>query len=144
MLVRMRSTTDMSHARCASAFVAVRPGNIIGAEALLASIVVDRDGHPIGRLHDIMVDLRRGRIAYGLLTLDRVEAPAERLIAVPWNAMHMDAGGNLRVNAPRDRVERGPSMPTGWMADLHDHEWAEFVHAYFGARPYWEHSAQHG
>src|SRR5271170_3500019 len=144
MLLLMRSTTEMSSVHGASAFIATKAAGIIGAEALLASVVVDGDGRPTGRLHDIMVDLRHGRIAYGLVALDRVGAPEERVIAVPWNAIHVDAGGNLRVNAPRDRVERGPSVPTGWMANLLDHDWAVFIHAYFGARPYWEHGAQHG
>jgi sporulation protein YlmC with PRC-barrel domain len=140
----MRSTTELSGGHRVSAFVATKAVGIIGAEALLASVVVDGDGRPVGRLHDIMVDLRHGRIAYGLVALDRAVAPEERLVAIPWNAMHVDAGGNLRVNAPGDRVERGPSVPAGWTANLLDHEWAVFIHAYFGAMPYWEHSAQHG
>jgi len=134
----------MNHGRRGSAFIPARPGGIIGVEELLASRVVDQDGVPIGCLHDITVDLRLGRVAYALIALDCVADAEGRLIAVPWNAVHVDNGANLRVNARRDRVERGPSMQLGLLADLLDREWAVYIHAYFGARPYWEHSAQHG
>jgi sporulation protein YlmC with PRC-barrel domain len=144
MLAFMRSTSQTSYVQRASTYLAARPVGIIGVDELLESPVVDRDGGRIGRLHDLMVDLRLGRIAYALVELERVESAEERLIAVPWNAMHVDGTGNLKVNAHRDRVERGPSIPAGMLAHLLDHEWAVFIHAYFGARPYWEHGAQHG
>jgi sporulation protein YlmC with PRC-barrel domain len=118
------------------------PVSIIGAEELLTSQVVDCDGSRIGGLRDLMVDLRMGRIAYGLVALDRAPRLKRRLIAVPWNAMHVDGDGNLRVNAQRYWVERGPSIAAGLRASLLDHEWAEFIHSYFGARPYWERNVQ--
>ena len=123
--------------------VAKAPVSIIGAETLLGSPVMDRDGRRIGGLRDLMVDMRHGRIAYGLVALDDAPAWSGRLIAVPWNAMHADGDGNLKVNARRDWVERGPSIPAGLLANLLDHEWAVFIHSYFGARPYWERNAQH-
>src|SRR5271170_1272762 len=93
--------------------VAKAPVSIIGAETLLGSPVMDRDGRRIGGLRDLMVDMRHGRIAYGLVALDDAPAWSGRLIAVPWNAMHADGDGNLKVNARRDWVERGPSIPAG-------------------------------
>jgi sporulation protein YlmC with PRC-barrel domain len=126
-----------------SSLAAMAPISIIGAEELLASEVVDCDGSRIGGLRDLMVDLRLGRIAYGLVALDRAPRLNRRLVAVPWNAMHVDCDRKLRVTAHRYWVERGPSIPQGLKASLLDHEWAEFVHSYFGARPYWERNAQH-
>jgi hypothetical protein len=120
--------------------IAKAPVSIIGAEALLAAQVVDRDSKRIGGLGDLMVDLRQGRVAYGLVALDDAPACSGGLI----DAMHADGDGNLKVNARRDWVERGPSVPAGLMANLLDHEWAVFIHSYFGARPYWERNAQHG
>jgi sporulation protein YlmC with PRC-barrel domain len=119
------------------------PVRIIGAGELLAAEIVDREGAPIGQLRDLLIDLRLGRIAYGLVALDLAPDWSERLIAVPWNAVHIDGEGKLRVNASRESIERGPTLPMGLVANLLDHEWAEFIHSYFGARPYWERNAQH-
>jgi sporulation protein YlmC with PRC-barrel domain len=121
---------------------AMAPVSIVGAEELLAAQVVDCNGSRIGRLRDLMVDLRIGRIAYGVVALDGAPRLNRRLIAVPWNAMHVDGDGNLRVNAHRYWVERGPSIAAGLRASLFDHEWEEFIHSYFDARPYWERDAQ--
>jgi len=57
--------------------------------------------------------------------------------------MHFNGNGDVRVNAPRDGVERAPSMQPELLPTLLDHEWAVFIHSYFGAKPYWEPNAQH-
>jgi sporulation protein YlmC with PRC-barrel domain len=121
----------------------VAPASIVGADEILGADVVDRDGARIGELRDMMLDLRLGRVAYGVVALDHAPVWSGRLVAVPWNAMHVDGNGDLRVNARRDWVERAPSMQAELMPTLLDHEWAVFIHSYFGAKPYWEHNAQH-
>jgi sporulation protein YlmC with PRC-barrel domain len=116
--------------------------SLVGADDLLGSEVVDCDGTRIGKLRDVMLDLRVARVAYGVVALDRAPDWSERLVAVPWNVMHIDGNGDLRVNAPRDWIERAPSMQPELLPTLLDHEWAVFIHSYFGAKPYWEHHAQ--
>jgi sporulation protein YlmC with PRC-barrel domain len=119
------------------------PAGIVGAAAMLGAEVLDREGSRIGELRDIMLDLRLGRVAYGIVAVGRGPTAGGRLKAVPWNAMHVDGHGKLKVNVPRDWMARAPSLEAGFEPSLHDHEWAEFIHAYFGARPYWERAAQH-
>lgn len=119
----------------------IPPLGLIGAEEILRADVLDCEGSRVGELCDLMLDLRRGRVAYGMVALDH--ELGERLVAVPWNAMHIDGEGNLRVNVLRDWVERAPPAVGGLMPVLLDHEWATLIHSYFGTRPYWEHNAQH-
>ncbi len=110
---------------------------------MLGATVVDRDGRPIGELQDLVLDLRLGRVAYGVVALRYGPVSGGPLKAVPWNAMHVDAQGSLRVNVHREWIARAPSLEAGLVPSLLDHEWAELIHSYFGARPYWERSAQH-
>ena len=117
--------------------------SLVGADDMLGTEVVDRDGARIGELQDMMLDLRVADVAYGIVALDRPPEWSERLVAVPWNVMHIDGNGELRVNAPRDWVERAPSMQPELLPTLLDHEWAVFIHSYFGAKPYWEPNSQH-
>ena len=117
--------------------------SLAGAGDILGSKVVDCDGMRIGELQDMMLDLRVARVAYGVVALDRAPEWSERLVAVPWNVMQIDGNGGLRVNAHRDWIERAPSMQAELLPTLLDHEWAVFIHSYFGAKPYWEHNVQH-
>lgn len=117
--------------------------SLVGPDDMLGSRIVDCDGMRIGELQDMMLDLRVGRVAYGVVALDHAPDWSERLVAVPWNVMHIDGNGDLRVNAHRDWIERAPSMQAELLPTLLDHEWAVFIHSYFGAKPYWEHNAQH-
>ncbi len=117
-------------------------GIVRGSEVLGLS-VVDSRGEQIGALHDLMLDLRTGRIAYGVVMLDHAPEWSERVIAVPWNAMLLDAGaGRFRINALRDWIERAPSMQPDAMPNLLDHECAVLIHSFFGTRPYWEAGGQ--
>jgi sporulation protein YlmC with PRC-barrel domain len=117
---------------------------IIGAETLLGSVVVDSRGQRVGELMDVLVDMHAGRVAYGVVALDHAPDWSERLIAVPWNTMQMRVDGEgIGINATRDWIERAPSMRVEAMSELLDRELAVFIHAYFGAKPYWERAAQH-
>ena len=117
---------------------------LVGAEGLLGSSVVDSRGQRVGELLDILVDMHAGRVAYGVVVLDRAPDWSERLIAVPWNTMHVKVDGDgVGINATRDWIERAPSMRIEAMNALLDRELAVFIHAYFGAKPYWERAAQH-
>src|SRR5581483_5676169 len=86
---------------------------IIGADDLLGVEVVDRDGNVVGQLHDILLDLRRNRIAYGVLELRRTRKDGERLVAIPWNALFQDADSDrFTINAARERIEEAPLLPS--------------------------------
>jgi sporulation protein YlmC with PRC-barrel domain len=117
--------------------------SLVGAHEMLGSEVVDSEGKRVGELIDMMLDLRAARVAYGVVALDHAPDWSEKLVAVPWNVMHVDLAGDLRINARKDWIERAPSMQPELMPTLLDHEWAVFIHSYFGAKPYWERNAQH-
>ena len=117
---------------------------IVGADSLLGCIVLDSQGQRVGELLDVLVDMHAGRVAYGVVVLDHAPDWSERLIAVPWNTMYMQVDGDgICVNATRDWIERAPSMRVEAMNALLDRELGVFIHAYFGAKPYWERAAQH-
>jgi hypothetical protein len=116
---------------------------IVGGSEILGLPVVDSRAERIGTLSDIMFDLRNGRIAYGVVSLDRAPHWSERIIAIPWNAMHLDnVAEHMRVNALRDWIQRAPSMQADVMAGLLDHECAVLIHSFFGTKPYWEAGSQ--
>src|SRR5437773_12434316 len=84
--------------------------SVVGARERLGAEVVDSEGKRVGELKDMMLDLRVARIAYGVVALDHAPDWSERLVAIPWNVMNVDAKGDLKVLALRDWIERAPSM----------------------------------
>ncbi len=116
---------------------------IVGGNEMLGLPVIDSHEECIGTLSDIMLDLRTGRLAYGVVTLDHAPDWSEHVIAIPWNAMHLDSdAAHLCVNALRDWIERAPSMQADAMPNLLDHECAVLIHSFFGTKPYWETGSQ--
>ncbi len=117
--------------------------SMAGSREIMNMPVVDSFGEAIGTLRDITIDLRTGRVAYGIVTLDRAPHWSERVIAVPWNAMHLDRDNeHLCVNAARDWIERAPAVHVDAMPSLLDHDRAVLIHSFFGTRPYWEAGSQ--
>lgn len=48
-------------------------------------------GNPLGRIHEIVVDVHGGRIAYAVVSTRGTWGLGERLWAVPWEALTLDA-----------------------------------------------------
>lgn len=133
---RRRVSSEMERRVCGTR-------GIVGGNEILGLPVIDSRKERIGKLSDIMLDMRSGRIAYGVVTLDRAPQWSERVVAVPWNAMHLDAdAANLCVNVRRDWIQRAPSMQADLMPGLLDHECAVLIHSFFGTKPYWETGSQ--
>src|SRR5689334_19641385 len=70
---------------------------ISGTDDLIGAEVADREGEVVGELSDILLDLRRNHIAYGVVTLRRARADGERMVAIPWNALFQDGDADRFV-----------------------------------------------
>jgi sporulation protein YlmC with PRC-barrel domain len=126
-------------ARSVGSVIRNSSARITGADSVLGSAIVDREGKRIGSMHDLMLDLASGRIAYAVVEMCTTRA-ARQLVVVPWNAvLSADLEKHeIRVNAHADWIERAPIVQEGTDPDRFVHEWGALIHNYFGTRPYWE------
>lgn len=116
---------------------------ITGADDLIGMEIVDNEGEVVGELSDILLDLRRNHIGYAVVALRHARGDGERMVAIPWNALFQDEdASHFVINAPRERIEEAPLLPSDLAAKGLDGDVAVFAHSYFGTRPYWEHGAQ--
>ncbi len=69
--------------------------------------VVDPAGEHVGHVHDVLLDLRDGRIEYICIALGDGEAPASTEAVVPWSALEVDSAGEAtwKVAAGRSVLE---------------------------------------
>ncbi|MGS0891183.1 PRC-barrel domain-containing protein [Burkholderia stagnalis] len=115
------------------------PGpDVTAALTLVGDRVLTMDGHDIGEIADIVLDIRSGRIAYAVVGADGLPGTGPRLLAVPWNVLALDAERRcfvLRVSA--ERVRDAPDFASDRWPAMADPGWAGTLHAYYGSAPYW-------
>ncbi|MPV59595.1 photosystem reaction center subunit H [Burkholderia sp. HI2761] len=115
------------------------PGpDVMAARTFEGDRVLTMDGDDIGKVTHIMLDVRAGRVAYAVVSSGGLLGIGDKLLAVPWNALVLDAERECFV-LPVDtaRVREAPGFDKGRWPTMADPEWAEALHAYYGRSPYW-------
>jgi hypothetical protein len=111
---------------------------VVACESIAGAIVLGAGGEELGRLEHVMLDVRRGRLAYGVLAHGGVFGLGARLFAVPWEAFALDAARHcLVLGIDRETLERSPGFDDTRWPPMGDAGWAARVHEYFGLAPYW-------
>ena len=64
---------------------------VMAADALEGDRVVNRQGEELGDIEDIMIDVRRGCVAYAVMSCGRALGLGDKLFAIPWHALTRDA-----------------------------------------------------
>jgi sporulation protein YlmC with PRC-barrel domain len=116
------------------------PGpRLMTAATLIGDDIVNPLGEKLGRLHDIMLDVPNGRIAYAVLSTGGVLGVGERLFAVPWQMLQLNTDDrNMILDIAKERIELAPGFDKNQWPSMADPTWGTQVHDYYGVRPYWE------
>lgn len=100
--------------------------------------VTNPDGEDLGRIEELMLDTRDGRLAYGILRMVSPGLPV-RNVAVPWAALRLDAGRKTYVlNTERATLDAIAFPDRDTWPDLADEGYARPIHTRLQATPYWE------
>ncbi|WP_321805626.1 PRC-barrel domain-containing protein [Burkholderia sp. BCC1993] len=115
------------------------PGpDVMAAGTLEDDRVLTMDGDDIGKVTNIMLDIRSGRIAYAVVSSGGLLGFGDKLLAVPWNVLTLDAGRRCFVlPVSTERVRDAPGFEKDRWPTMADPAWAEELHAYYDASPYW-------
>ncbi|MDR0240308.1 MAG: PRC-barrel domain-containing protein [Burkholderia sp.] len=115
------------------------PGpDVMAARTLAGDRVLTMDGDDIGKVADIMLDVRAGRIAYAVVSSGGVRGLGDKLLAVPWNMLVLDVGRQCFVlPVATEHVRDAPGFDRDCWPAMADPDWAEALHAYYGSSPYW-------
>jgi sporulation protein YlmC with PRC-barrel domain len=118
---------------------AAGPGpDVMAATTLDSNKVLTADGETAGKVKDIMLDVRSGRIAYVVISSGGFLGIGDRLFAVPWSALTLDTDRACFVlNVDAQRVKDAPGFDQDHWPVMADAGWAASVHAYYGSEPYW-------
>jgi sporulation protein YlmC with PRC-barrel domain len=111
------------------------PGpHVMACSTLAGDPVVNREGEGLGTLEHIMIDVRGGKIAYGVLVHGGVLGLGARLYAVPWDALTLDVERRCFVlPVSRARLQEAPGFDRDHWPAMSDPSWARSVHDFYQA-----------
>jgi len=112
---------------------------VMAADTLEGDDVVNAQGEDLGVIKSIMIDVPSGRVAYAVLSSGGFLGIGDKLVAIPWNALTLDADNKCFVlNIDKERLKNAPGFDKDHWPLMADQRWATEVHSYYQTRPYWE------
>lgn len=112
---------------------------IMAADTLQGDKVVNPDGEDLGKIEAIMLDVPQGRIAYAVLSFGGLMGIGDKLFAIPWEALILDAEDKQFIlDVDKDRLKDAPGFDKDHWPAMSDIKWANQVHTFYAYRPYWE------
>ena len=112
---------------------------VMAADTLQGDDVVNSNGENLGEIEAIMLDVPNGRIAYAVLSFGGVMGIGEKLFAIPWRALTLDADEKRFVlDIDKDVLKNAPGFDKDHWPEMADERWASQVHSYYNFPPYWE------
>ncbi|MEN6385076.1 MAG: PRC-barrel domain-containing protein [Phycisphaerales bacterium] len=112
--------------------------NLLKASDLIGIDVKNLKDEQLASIKDIVIDTRKGNLAYGLLGFGGVLGVREKVAAVPWSALAIQPDHSVaKLDATQDKLESA-TLPEGRIAQLNQREFAQRVHEVFGVEPYWQ------
>jgi hypothetical protein len=111
---------------------------VMSCDTLVGDRVVNRANEELGNIEHLMIDVPTGRIAYAVLACGGVFGIGEKLFAVPWAALTLDAERRCFIlDIDRERLAKAPGFDQDHWPAMADSAWASSIHDYYGVRPYW-------
>lgn len=113
--------------------------NVDPITRLIGSRINSLDGQDIGKLSDVMIDVKAGKIAYAVLSEGGFFGRSDILHAVPWRVLKYDGDARLfLLAATAARVREEPGFKQGAWPNIENERWARALHRFYNITPYWE------
>lgn len=112
---------------------------LMGAKWPIGESVYNNKGEKLGDIKEIMLDVENGRVAYAVLSFGGFLGIADKLFAVPWNALTLKLetlDTRFLLDVEKERLESAPGFDKDNWPDMADTSWSDQVHSYYGSRHY--------
>lgn len=110
----------------------------LSASTLIGDDVRNPSGEELGTLTEIMLDTETGQVSYGVLDVGGFLGIGNKLFAVPWTLLELDADGHeFVIDISKETLEHAPGFDQDQWPDFADRTWGASVHAHYGVDPYW-------
>ena len=113
---------------------------VVSASTIIGESVVNRQNEDLGKIHELVIDAREGRLAYAVLSFGGFMGIGNKLFAMPWKAFEFSSTEQkLILNVDKEKLETAPGFDqdSKW-PDFADRTWGSGIHNYYGYEPYWK------
>lgn len=117
----------------------LRTPRVLSAGTLMDDPVKNLQGEDLGEIEEFMIDLDSGRIAYAVLSFGGFLGFGDKLFAIPWEALTVDADEECFVlDVDKQTLEDAPGFDKDNWPSTAEHDWLVEVYEFYGYQPYWE------
>jgi len=113
--------------------------NVLSTAVVIGDSVVNRTGENLGKIEELMLDLETGRVAYAVLSFGGFLGMGEKLFAVPFEALKLDASReHFTLDVNKDKLKNAPGFDKNHPPLASDRTWGAEVYKFYGYKPYWQ------
>jgi sporulation protein YlmC with PRC-barrel domain len=113
---------------------------VLPATTMVGSKIVNRTGEQLGSLKELVIDLEEGRIAYAVLSFGGFMSMGDKLFAIPWEALLLNAKDRTFIlDVEKEVLQEAPGFDKDHWPDNAQYEagWLLDIYEYYGYSPYW-------
>ena len=93
---------------------------VVPASKIIGETVVNRQGENVGKIHELVIDARKNRVAYAVLSFGGFLGMGNKLFAMPWEAFEFSATEHkLILNVEKEKLKTAPGFEK-------DDKWLDF------------------
>lgn len=132
----MQSRVDENHGKIIGVAVSKAP-DVMPTSTFAGVTVISVDGHDVGKVSEIMADMRNGRIAYAVVAEGEFLGTGFMLRAIPWSALTFDVDNEcFRLDMSAQEIKGAPAFDADDWPSMADPSWGQRMHKYYKRPPY--------
>jgi sporulation protein YlmC with PRC-barrel domain len=117
----------------------MRPPKVLSASSICSERVWSNVGEELGAIEELIIDVDTGQVAYAVLSFGGFLGSGDKLFAIPWNALKLDAANKaFRLAVDKKILDKAPAFDKDNWPDMADYTWGKSIFQHYGYQPYWE------
>jgi len=113
---------------------------VVPASKIIGETVVNRQSENLGKIDELVIDAKKNRVLYAVLSFGGLMGMGNKLFAMPWEAFEFSTTENkLILNVDKEKLKAAPGFEKGdkW-PDFKDKLWGESIYNYYNYTPPWK------
>ncbi len=112
---------------------------VVLASKIIGESVINHQGEDMGKIDELVIDAKKNRIIYAVLSFGGLMGMGNKLFAMPWEAFEFSATEDkLILNVDKEKLKTAPGFEKGdkW-PDFKDQLWGESIYSYYNYNSPW-------